>query len=152
MRVRIASATCALLLLPLTIVAAQNPTDDGVVHGTINVALGNKSGLVVLTDSMVTVTDSTGRHQRRDPGQKLFKLDDRTVCSVAGFASASADSDKVTISDLNTDTSAIIHEYVRQSTPQSRQSIVEKLRALGSLFQLHLATNANVRDAAGNQT
>ena len=55
------------------------------------------------------------------------------------------------MSDLNTDTSAIIHEYVRESTPQSRQSIAEKLRALASLFQLYLATIANVRDATGNK-
>jgi 20S proteasome alpha/beta subunit len=152
MRLCIASACRALLLVPLSIVAAENPTGDGVVHGTINIALGNKNGLVVLTDSMVTATDATGTHQLSNPGQKLFKLDDRTVCSVAGFASAPAGSTRVTVSDLNTSTSAIIHEYVRQSTPQPRQSIAEKLRALASIFKMHLAMIANVRDAAGNPT
>jgi 20S proteasome alpha/beta subunit len=152
MRLRIASASCALFLVPLSIVAAENPTDDGVVHGTINIALGNKNGLVVLTDSMVTTTDATGTHQLSNPSQKLFKLDDRTVCSVAGFASAAAVSTRVTVPDLNTSTSAIIHEYVRQSAPQSSQSIAEKLRALASLFRMHLAMIANVRDAAGNPT
>src|SRR6266852_2029088 len=119
MRLRIAGACCGLFLMPLSIVAAENPTDDGVVHGTINIALGNKNGLVVLTDSMVTSTDATGTHQLPNPGQKLFKLDDHTVCSVAGFASASAGSTRVTLSDLNTSTSAIIHEYVRQSAGNS---------------------------------
>jgi hypothetical protein len=56
------------------------------------------------------------------------------------------------LSDLNTSTSAIIHEYVRQSAPQSRQSIAEKLRALASLFNMHLAMIANVRDTVGNPT
>ncbi len=152
MRLRIAGACCGLFLMPLSIVAAENPTDDGVVHGTINIALGNKNGLVVLTDSMVTSTDATGTHQLPNPGQKLFKLDDHTVCSVAGFASASAGSTRVTLSDLNTSTSAIIHEYVRQSAAQPRQSIAEKLRALASLFRMHLGMIANVRDAAGNST
>jgi len=153
MRLRIASACCALFLMPVSIVAAKNPTDDGVVHGTINIALGNKNGLVVLTDSMVTSTDATGaHHQLPTPGQKLFKLDDRTICSVAGFAAAPAVSTRFTASDLNTSTSAIIHEYVRQSAPQSRQSIAEKLRALAFLFEMHLAMIANVRDAAGSPT
>ena len=134
MRLRIASASCALLLVSLVVVAGENPKDDGVAHGTINIALGNKSGLVVLTDSMVTAMDATGTHQLSNPGQKLFKLDDRTVCSVAGFASATAVSSRVTTSDLNTETSAIIHEYVRQSTSQPRQSIAEKLWALAWLI------------------
>jgi 20S proteasome alpha/beta subunit len=155
MRLRMASACCALLLVPLNVVAAQNPRDDGVVHGTINIALGNKNGLVVLTDSMVSTTDpATGKmYQLPNPGQKLFKLDERTVCSVAGFASAPAGSgSKIALPDLNTNTSAIIHEYVRQSAPQPRQSIAEKLRALASLFTMHLAMIANVRDAAGSPT
>jgi hypothetical protein len=46
---------------------------------TINVALGNENGMVVLTDSMLTA----GARQRPDPGQKLFKSDDRTACSLA---------------------------------------------------------------------
>jgi hypothetical protein len=56
------------------------------------------------------------------------------------------------MSDLNTSTSAIIHEYVRQSAPQSRQSIAEKLRALASLFSIHLDMIANVRNTLGNPT
>src|SRR5260221_7465065 len=151
MRLRMATF-CALFLIPLSIIAAETPTGDGVVHGTINIALGNKNGWVVLTDSMVTATDATGTHQLSNPGQKLFKLDDRTVCSVAGFASAPAGSTAGKLSDLNTSTSAIIHEYVRQSAPQSRQSMAEKLRALASLFNMHLAMIANVRDTVGNPT
>jgi len=152
MRFRIVSASCALLLLPLIVAAGENPTDDGIAHGTINIAIGNKNGLVVLTDSMITVTDATGTHQQQNPGQKLFKLDDRTVCSFAGFASAPAGSPGATMSDLNTNTSAIIHEYVRQSAHQKPQSIVERLRGLAFLLNLHLSTIANVRDALRTAT
>ncbi len=152
MRPRIASACCALFLVPLSILAEENLTEDGVVHGTINVALGNKNGLVVLTDSMVTVTSTARAHQLAAPGEKLFKLDDRTVCAVAGFASAPAFSPQAALPDLNTSTSAIIHEYIRQSARQPRQSIAEKLRVLAVLFRMHLEMIANVRDALGNAT
>ncbi len=157
MRLRMVSALWATFLLPVPALAGQDPADDFVVHGTINIALGNGNGLVVLTDSMVTEMHPEGARQRPEPGQKLFKLDDRTVCAIAGFASAPARSAQATsppvaIPDLNTNASAIIHEYVRQSALQSRQSIAEKLRALASLFKMHLAMIANVRDAAGNPT
>jgi len=123
---------------------ARAQSDDFLVHGTINVALGNKNGIVLLTDSMLT--DGNG-HQLDKPGQKLFKLDDHTVCSIAGFASATAP-----IPDLNVSTSAIVHEYARESAPLPRQSIAERLRALAFLFDMQLAAIANERDAGGYAT
>lgn len=149
MHIRIACAACAMLLAPLISFAGQNgrtPMEDFVVHGTINVALGNENGLVVLTDSMLTGGD--GR-QLPKPGQKLFKLDDSTVCSFAGFASAPAGTGDAAVPDLYTDTSAIIHEYARQSARLAPQGIVERLRALAFLFDRHLSKIANVRDVLG---
>jgi hypothetical protein len=145
MRPRINVSIFTLLLVwLLSSPPAPAQGDDLIVHGTINVALGNKNGIVVLTDSMLT---DGGGHQSAQPGQKLFKLDDRTVCSIAGFASATAP-----IPDLNASTSAIIREYVRESAPQSRQSIAERLKALAFLFDNQLAAIANVRDAGGYTT
>lgn len=139
----------ALLVPAIASAREQQPDDDSVVHGTINVALGNRNGLVVLTDSMLTrMLPSGGTDQLPNPGQKLFKLDDRTVCAIAGFVSAPASSTGITMSDLNTSTSAIIHEYVRQSKPNPRQSITEKLLALRALFTMHLDMIANVREVA----
>jgi 20S proteasome alpha/beta subunit len=143
-----ASTACAIFLLPVLAFARQGSPDDSVVHGTINVALGNESGLVVLTDSMITVD---GR-QQPEPGQKLFKLDDHTVCSFAGFASAPADPARPSVRDLNMSTSSIIHKYVRQSARQPPMSIAERLRTLSFLFKQHLTAIANVRDALGNPT
>lgn len=57
---------------------------SGVAHGTINVLLGNSHGLVVVTDSRLS--DEHGRPFARG-AQKLFRLDDRTVCSIAGWYS-----------------------------------------------------------------
>jgi 20S proteasome alpha/beta subunit len=154
MKVRIAIAICALLFVSLPTLEGKNPKDNSVVHGTINVALGNENGLVVLTDSMV----SMGGVPRPDiPSQKPFKLDDRTVCAIAGFASAAAVSatgisPQASLPDLNSSASAIIHEFVRQSAMQPPQSIAERLRALAFLMSAHLSAIANVRDALGNPT
>jgi hypothetical protein len=52
-------------------------------HGTINILLANKNGLVLLTDSRL----SNATQQPAGEGQKLFVLDDHTICSIAGFYS-----------------------------------------------------------------
>jgi hypothetical protein len=49
-------------------------------HGTINIFLANRNGLVAVTDSRLSYNGKpVGR------GQKLFKVDDYTICAVAGF-------------------------------------------------------------------
>lgn len=148
MRFRQALVGCLVLLLPLALFAGGKSADDSTVHGTINIALANQNGLVVLTDSML----SAGGHQLPEPGQKLFKLDERTVCSIAGFVSAPAASQRAAVPSLNTSTSATIHEYVRQSMRQPPQTILERMRALAILFRIHLSAIANVRDALGSPT
>jgi len=55
-------------------------------HGTINVLLANKNGAVLITDSKIS--DSNYK-QISDHARKLFKLDDKTVCSIANFYSDS---------------------------------------------------------------
>ncbi len=49
-------------------------------HGTINIFLANRNGLVAVTDSRLSYN---GKPVAR--GQKLFKVDDHTICAVAGF-------------------------------------------------------------------
>src|SRR5947209_12189144 len=61
--------------------------------GTINVVVANDNGLIVLTDSMLTefrrgLNGILTQGQLKDPAQKLFRIDDKTVCAFAGFASA----------------------------------------------------------------
>ncbi|HMH14511.1 MAG TPA: hypothetical protein VK578_15530 [Edaphobacter sp.] len=52
-------------------------------HGTVNVLLANKNGLVLVTDSRL----SNERHEPVGYGQKLFVIDDHIVCSIADFYS-----------------------------------------------------------------
>jgi hypothetical protein len=53
-------------------------------HGTINIVFANQNGLVALTDTMLSFSD--GSHQ--PDHQKLFKIDNKTVCMMAGSYSA----------------------------------------------------------------
>lgn len=122
---------------------AQQPVDDSVVHGTINVALGNKNGIVVLTDSML----SSGGHQLHSRGQKLFKLDDQTVCAIAGFVSAPA-----VLPDLSTQTGSAIREYVQASKSLPPQSLAERLRNLAYTFEGYLDLISNTRLASAQTT
>jgi 20S proteasome alpha/beta subunit len=143
MRQRISVFVLAVVcLIPLLSSAQEARDDDLVVHGTVNIALGNKNGLVVLTDSMVT----SGGHQLPQPAQKLFRLDDETVCAIAGFGWANSPS----VPDLNTSSAAIIYEYVRQSAGKQPQTILEKLRTLAVLFRMNLSMIANVLDSTGH--
>jgi hypothetical protein len=52
---RLSLLVFSLLLMPSLASGQELESNDNlVVHGTINVALGNKNGIVVLTDSMLT--------------------------------------------------------------------------------------------------
>ena len=136
MRFSLVTLACAMFLVTAVPVDSRTVDDDFVVHGTIDVALGNRNGIVVLTDSILT----SGTHQLSNPGEKLFKLDDHTVCAIAGFVSAPGP-----VPDLNASTSGILHEYIRQSAQQPTQTIAEKLKVLASLLNAHLTGIANVR-------
>jgi hypothetical protein len=103
--------------------------DDEVSHGTINVVLGNQRGMVALTDSMVTVRD----HQIPEPGQKLFKLDERSVCTIAGLLAYNGPS------HLYLASGALINEYSLQLKTKPQATVREKLMSLAFLFQLQLS-------------
>src|SRR5271168_5299533 len=57
----------------------SHPTLRPSFHGTINILLANKNGLVAVTDSRLS---SKGR--AAGSAQKLFQLDDKTICTIAG--------------------------------------------------------------------
>ena len=85
------SAILLTALLVATATEAQN-TQPGFnierSHGTVNVILANGDSLVAVTDSMLTF----GTHHAPE-GIKLYKVDDKTICTVAGFYSESGPSE-----------------------------------------------------------
>ncbi len=58
---------------------AQEPKSNS-SHGTVNIFLANRNGLVAVTDSRLS-----NKYGAQGSGQKLFQVDDRTICAIAGF-------------------------------------------------------------------
>lgn len=58
---------------------AANGIDETVLHGTVNVILADGQNLVAATDSMLS------RGNSRSSGIKLYKIDNRTVATMANF-------------------------------------------------------------------
>jgi 20S proteasome alpha/beta subunit len=120
--------------------ATSNNTAN-VIRGTINVVLGNGNGMVVETDSMQTLKTSSGSRQLKEPAQKLFVLDDRTVCTIAGFGSINMPS----APDFNTSSPGIIALYKLETGDQlNSRPFTQKLRDLSFPFEFYLSTISNL--------
>jgi hypothetical protein len=142
---RIAAALIVLWFSIGPLLAETKATDDSVAHGTINIVLGNENGIVVLTDSRITLGNG---NLSPDPAQKLFKLDDRSVCTFAGFAYAPGSGDF-----FYTSTSAIIQEFSRQLSLTTQPiSLEEKTHALSYILARQLTVLATLRDATKQAT
>ncbi len=144
-----AALWAGMAISPLTKLAAPRDSkipaplsnESAVNHGTINIVLANRNGMVVLTDSMAT----SGDNQLPNPSQKLFKLDDKTVCAIAGFLSGPAPAE-----DVLTETAAIIRGFSRQLATEQVRSIEAKLRDLAFIFEVRLTSLADLRQASGD--
>jgi hypothetical protein len=113
-----------------------------VVRGTINVALANANGMVVLTDSMQTISDQGDDHQLPDPAQKLFRLDDKTVCAIAGFLRE----DFPTAPPFDTAMARILATFKNQLSQQPVPDFDAKLQALRFLVEFYLNAAANLNE------
>jgi 20S proteasome alpha/beta subunit len=149
LRIRLIIA-CFLLVASSALAAdAKHRTIRSAYHGTINLVLANANGMVVLTDSMVTAGTKPGSPQMPQPAQKLFRLDDSTVCTIAGFLEA-----WVPAAEMYTNTGAIIREYIQQLHGEQLagkppRSIARKLADLAFVFDVRLSAAAALRVAAG---
>jgi hypothetical protein len=115
-----------------------------VVRGTINVVLANGNGMVAVTDSMQTLTyPSAPPKQSPEPGQKLFRLDDRTVCTIAGFGSATIPA----MPEFTNSAIGILEEFKNQSAANSTLTFDDKLHFIAFIFKSYLEDIANLRDS-----
>jgi 20S proteasome alpha/beta subunit len=131
----------ALLALCTTALGSEEE-EDPVIHGTINVVLANKNGMVVLTDSMLTAGDK----QLPTPGKKLFRLDDHSVCAIAGIIASPSGSYK----ELDLSTVALVNDYAGQVSAGQPITIAQKLRELAFLLNINISAVENVRNANGS--
>ena len=131
----------ASLLLTLSLTAATTlyaHENTRVNRGTVNIALANPNGIVLLADSMQTVQGPTGL-QFKQPVQKLFRLDDKTVCSIAGFASESG----WRTPQLDTDVTGIIADFRDQLSKKPVSELDAKLKAIAFIVGFYIDLVAN---------
>jgi hypothetical protein len=78
----------SLVLFGGRVISGAVADERPVLKGTVNIVLGNAQGIVVLTDSKQTeIVNGQLSDKPTPPAQKLFRLDDQTVCTIAGFGS-----------------------------------------------------------------
>jgi len=128
-------------LLPLcmmvgTVMHAQDETK--ISQGTVNIALANANGIVLLTDSV----QSVGGRPRPEPVQKLFRLDENSVCSIAGFAGEIG----WIPPELNTDVAGIVSGFKDELSQKPVPELETKLKALAFLVGFYIDLVANRRE------
>jgi hypothetical protein len=111
-----------LLLSAPNLVGAQQQAAASSLHGTVNIVLANADGIVVLTDSMLT---DENRHQLPRPGQKLFVLDNKSVCTIAGLYERAG-----AFKELNLSTRSKIYAYASALKTAKRLTLQQELDGL----------------------
>jgi hypothetical protein len=143
-----------LVFLAYLTVAPSSPERPKIrsLHGTVNVFLGNSNGLVAVTDSRLS---SAG--QARGYGHKLFRVDERTICSVAGtWAIPGYQFSKINFigAAIISKTMAAFAERIRTAAWFSSLSVNQKLDLVASsvAFRFNVALDlehiASIRPAA----
>jgi hypothetical protein len=118
--------------------SAQGQTKTS--HGTVNIALANANGIVLLTDSVQSHMEADGWHHQQ-PVQKLFRLDDKTVCSIAGFAGETWIRPELNF--RNIDVTGIIAEVTDELSKHPVPELDAKLGAIGFLVGSYIDLVAN---------
>ena len=123
---------------------AGNRGPNPLLTGTVNIVLANANGIVVLTDSNQTgKLPSTGEPFTSPlPGQKLFRLDERTVCTIAGFGAKPLPG----FPEFTSSAAGVLDTYVEQlQSHGGTHSFREKFTTLEFLFELQLTGIGNLQ-------
>ena len=136
-----------ILVFYFSLCAISEATDsdkDAVIRGTLILALANENGFVLMTDSRQTETSADGTQRILEaPGKKLFQLDSRSACMIAGFASTNG---LPTIPQFYIDSAGIIEKYQDELAKKpGSHSISEKLSSLSFLFRSYIGGTATLR-------
>jgi hypothetical protein len=79
------------LIVCLTIIIGESDSVKGedkmlnLYHGTLNLCIANKNGIVVVTDSRASSVDLKGNFIAEDWHQKLFQISEKIVVTIAGY-------------------------------------------------------------------
>jgi hypothetical protein len=141
--------TACLVFLSISLSAVSQKQPAEASHGTVNVILANQNGLVAVTDSRLTLEDKT----TIDIGTKLFKIDDSTICTVAGYYSQGGPKTSAT---FNVAFAAFVSDIMKVAVnrisaaphPTFEQKAEELLRTFGA----RLTNNLQAQVTADNST
>jgi hypothetical protein len=125
-------------MLPTGALAQNIPNELKESHGTINILFANQNGLVALTDSMLSNANNTIHSPDH---QKLFKIDDKTVCMMAGIYSAVGIENSL---DFSVWIPNIMSGFAAQQQKESARrplSFALKLTSLKRTFEHQLTAN-----------
>jgi len=136
---RISLVLAIMFCLTLMTVARAEPK---FYHGTLNLILGNKQGLVVATDSCATETDRQGAVIGRTYNhQKLFKITKDVVITIAGYNSA----DVPAATAFTSPAASLILQYVEELKSKNYvPAYREIIDSLSYIITFHLDAVANV--------
>lgn len=125
------------------IVLAGGGGPNPVLTGTVNIVLANANGIVVLTDSNQTWRAPNGEpFTAPRPGQKLFRIDDKTVCTIAGFGAASLPG----FPEFTSSAAGVLDTYVEELRSKGgSHSFHEILTSLEFLFDFQLSGIGNLQ-------
>jgi hypothetical protein len=128
------------VLVSATVFAQTSGEPIAESHGTVNILLANQNGLVLVTDSMLT-NIVTGK---QDPnGKKLFKVDEKTVCSMAGFYSWPGALNMQELAANFPNIMSLYIKYEQAANKVKELSFAAKLAFLQGVFASQLAGNLN---------
>jgi hypothetical protein len=136
------------LAVPLLYAQIQEQPDPSLYHGTVNVFLANGHTLVAATDSMLI---QGGR--RTSNGIKLYKIDGRTVATMASFYKESGPTEDDT---LTASIPQMMLEFSRRASIYEHMPFSSKAEALFSEIKfkldrhLHTMIASNPRFPLGN--
>lgn len=144
--------------LILTVHSSRGQDIHQSTHGTLITVMGNKQGIVVVADSMVSYLDCTG-HLRQlpiRPAQKLMQYDDSTVCATAGLltyrANRKSKPDKLILPQLNLQVLGIVQAY-RDALKQTgkSQSMSDALEGLSGALRGRFTILADLDSYLGHK-
>lgn len=136
-----------LIILACAGIAEARPSKNhnSVRGGTINFVAADVNGAVAVTDSRLTDLSPGVRAGALAPGQigqKLFQLDQFSVCTIAGYYSAPT----LAVSEFVNQTPAMIRRFRSRLRQQRKQIfIAQKLDMLEAIVGFYIETSANLR-------
>jgi hypothetical protein len=128
-----------LLYLALVASEAQLPSRPVIARtarhsgGTVNIILANPQGLVAVTDSRLS---SFGQPIGR--GTKLFRLDDHTICTIAGWYSSSGPEVNGTLFPMYSAIPVVLNHFASGPNGLSSFSLAQKVELVTDAVQFTL--------------